>query len=115
MVANGVDTMGHSRVSLSHQANKLELTLRGKSKEMKVKLTFSNGDCKTISSEKVAFYLLANEDCNQELQTPITLSKIEAINNCEKCGYEGNLVFCPVCINADIEQMIKYQISRVEG
>jgi hypothetical protein len=92
----------------------LELTQEEK-QEMKVKLTFSNGDSKTISSEKVALYLLANEECSADLQIPITLSKIEAINNCEKCGYEGNLVFCPVCINADIEQMIKYQISRMEG
>jgi hypothetical protein len=77
---------------------------------MLVKLTFSNGDSKTIKSEKVGAYLLANEDCNSELNRPITLIKIEALNKCERCGYSGIDTFCPTCVSADIDQMVRHLV-----
>ena len=75
---------------------------------MLVKLTFSNGDQKTITSDKVGAYLLASEECNSELLTPITLIKIEALNECERCGYSGADTFCSVCVRVDIDQMVKH-------
>jgi recombinational DNA repair protein RecR len=79
---------------------------------MNARLTFSNGDVKTLPIAKVGAYLIASEECNEELNTPITLVKIEAINNCERCGYSGNQTFCPVCVNADIDQMVKHLTNK---
>jgi len=46
----------------------------------RVKMTFSNGDQITTQLQNVGLELMSQELCNRELNTPITLVKIEEAN-----------------------------------
>lgn len=75
---------------------------------MAYRLTFNNGDSKVLDAKKVGSYLVVMQEISQELEEPIVLEKIEILNTCENCNYTGDQIFCPVCIQKGIEEMIEH-------